>query len=314
MKTLYSLHFQRNQTKKQILNIDDLPDWCSHPLKYSKENVLYSNDEFDILQQYLNFKPFFIDVVEINSYKNLKCQFRIHGRQAFMFFMLDGNLKFVDVADRLIAHTLEKCFLMSYYDEGIYNMEVSNGKTLALIITIDPEWLKKVTAEYNHIYRFMAEFDDKSIPYLAMYQGKIEKNVRRWLHKVYHGQLQDVGLFDALLRENMTHLLKHYNNLLEGFWLAFDIRRYILDNVTDENLGIDMLCEYFKLSKRALSYMFKQAFTVSIVTYINNRRQEFAENLMREQGLTVSQVYMLVGYKDEGTFRYHYNRYRNKST
>lgn len=310
MKTPYTLRFQDYNVKAQVLNQAQVLKWCSRPLLYSEKNILYSTPEFSILRQYCNYKPFFIDVIEINSEKDFECQFEIHGKQVFMFFMLHGDLNFHDVTNHLIAHTPEESFLMAYYDTGMYNVKITKGKKLALAITIGPEWLEKVSSEYEHIYRFVTEFKKRTTPYLALYRGEMEKNVRRWIHKVYYCQKTDIGLLDALIRENMTLVLKKYNKLLNDFWLAFDVRAFIIEHLTDEDLSMDMLSDYFKISKRVLSYVFKKIFNENIPTYINGRRMDLAEKLMPEDNLTISQVYMLVGYKDEGTFRYHYNRCR----
>lgn len=309
----YTFHFKDPRLKKQILTTDQLPQWCSRPLLYSEENVLYSTPEFGVLRQYFNYKPFFIEVIEVNSETDFECHFEIHGKQVFMFFMLSGDMSFHDITDRLITHTPEESFLMSYYDTGMYNVKINKGKKLSLVITMDPEWLEKVSSDYKYIYRFVTEFKKTTTPYLALYRGEMEKNVRRWIHKVYYCQKTDIGLLDALLRENMTLVLKKYNKLLNDFWLVFDVRAFIIEHLTDENLGMDMLCNHFKVSKRVLAYTFKKIFNENIPTYINDRRMELAEKLMPEDSLTIAQVYMLVGYKDEGTFRYHYNRCRKMS-
>lgn len=108
----------------------------------------------------------------------------------------------------------------------------------------------------------------------------------------------------------MSMMLKHYDKLLDNFWIAFDIRDYILENLTDEELGIEMLCRKFNLSKRVLRYQFSHNFGENILTFINNKRMILADGLMRNDNLTITDVYMRVGYKDESTFRYHFNRYK----
>ncbi len=231
-------------------------------------------------------------------------------KQVFLFFMLNGDIEFYGHPNQLIAKTLENNFLMSFYDVGKYTAAVGKGKQIALVVTIDPEWLEKVGAEYRNILRILTEYRKAIRPYQAMYQGKIDRNIHRWLRKVYTSQKQDIGIFDGFLRMHMSMMLKHYDKLLDNFWIAFDIRDYILENLTDEELGIEILCRKFNLSKRVLRYQFSHNFGENILTFINNKRMILADGLMRNDNLTITDVYMRVGYKDESTFRYHFNRYK----
>ncbi|RRJ92741.1 AraC family transcriptional regulator [Paenimyroides tangerinum] len=310
MKTPYTLRFRENYIKEEILTADHLPEQCRFPLEFTQKNIFYQNKPSSILRQLFNYRPFFIDLVEVNSDDPFEFMFKIHGKQVFLFFMLVGDMEFYDSSHRLIAHTLENNFLMSFYDSGLYNVRVDKGKHIALVITIHPDWLEKVSTEYKNIYRILEEFNKDTNPYQAMYQGKIDRNLHKWLRKVYSSQKQDIGVFDGFLRMHMALMLKHYDRLLDSHWLAFDIREFILENLTDENLGIEMLCDNFGLTKRALRYQFMQTFGENILTYCKNRRMELADQLIRANNLTISEVYMRIGYKDESTFRYHFNRYK----
>lgn len=310
MKTPYTLRFREEYIKKELLAAELLSEWCRFPLEFSQKNMFYRSRQSKILRQLFNYSPFFIDLVEVNSDKPFEFMFKVHGKQVFLFFMLMGNMEFYDNSNRLIAHTLENNFLMSFYDSGLYNVKVGSGTHIALVITIHPEWLEKVSLEYRNIYRILEEFNKGTNPYQAMYQGKIDRNLHRWLGKVYNSQKQDIAVFDGFLRMYMALMLKHYDKLLDNHWLAFDIREFIHENLTDENLGIDILCEHFNLTKRALRYQFMQTFGENILTYCKNKRMELADRLIRANNLTIAEVYMRVGYKEESTFRYHFNRYK----
>ncbi len=310
MKIPYTLRFSGEQHKEKTVASGNLPEWCSFPLEFTQRNILYQSGNFGILRQLFNYKPFFIDLVEVNSENPLDFMFEIQNKQVFLFFMLVGDMEFYDSSDRVIARTLENSFLMSYYGSGLYHVKVDKGTHIALVITLDPEWLEKVSLEYKNIFRILTEFNKGTNAYQAMYQGKIDRNLHRWLRKVYGSQKQDIGIFDGFLRMNMTLMLKHYDKLLDNHWLAFDIRDFILENLTDDNLGIEMLCKHFSLTKRALRYQFMQTFGENILNFIKNKRMELAGKLIRTNGLTVAEVYMQVGYKDESTFRYHFNRYK----
>lgn len=310
MKTPYTLRFREKYIKKELLAVELLSEWCRFPLEFSQKNIFYHYKQSNILRQLFSYRPFFIDLVEVNSDKPFEFMFQVQNKQVFLFFMLMGNMEFYDNSNRLIAHTLENNFLMSFYDSGLYNVKVDKGTHIALVITIHPEWLEKVGVEYRNIYRILEEFNKCTNPYQAMYQGKIDRNLHRWLRKVYDSQKQDIAVFDGFLRMHMALMLKHYDKLLDSHWLAFDIREFIHEYLTDENLGIDMLCEHFNLTKRALRYQFMQTFGENILTYCKNKRMELADQLIRANNLTIAEVYMRVGYKEESTFRYHFNRYK----
>lgn len=75
-------------------------------------------------------------------------------------------------------------------------------------------------------------------------------------------------------------------------------------------MGLEMLCNHFNLSKRVIRYQFNKIFGENITTFLNNKRMILAKKLMQEDCLMATDVYVLVGYKDESTFRYHFNRFR----
>lgn len=310
MRTPYTLHFKEQLIIELTPENDNLPGWSQYPLIFTQQNRLYEADYFKVLLQTFNHRPFYIEIVEVFADKPFDFQFEIKEKQVFLFFMLNGDIEFYGHPNQLIAKTLENNFLMSFYDVGKYTAAVGKGKQIALVVTIDPEWLEKVGAEYRNILRILTEYRKAIRPYQAMYQGKIDRNIHRWLRKVYSSQKQDIGIFDGFLRMHMSMMLKHYDKLLDNFWIAFDIRDYILENLTDEELGIEMLCRKFNLSKRVLRYQFSHNFGENILTFINNKRMILADGLMRNDNLTITDVYMRVGYKDESTFRYHFNRYK----
>lgn len=311
MEIPYTLCFTGRAVKKKTLQTETLPEWCNYPLDFAQKSIFYQSNSFGILQQRFNHKPFFIDLVEVNAEKPLDFLFEIKGKQLFMFFMLVGDMSFYDSSDNMIARTFENNFLMSYYGSGLYQVKVDTGVHIALVITIHPEWLEKVSLDYQNIRRILDEFNRGERLYQTMCQGKIDRKLHRWLRKFYNSQKNDIGVFDGFLRMNMALILKHYNELLDNHWQAFDIRKFILDNLTDSNLGLEMISEQFGLSKRALRYKFTQSFDENIQTFINDRRMQLAKKLIHEKKLTTAQVYMLVGYKDESTFRYHFNRYKS---
>ena len=310
MKIPYTLHFYVSQVIKQNITIDKLPKSCNYSLKFAQKNNLYKSSNFLLVQQIFNYKPFYIDLVEIDSDKSLDYGFEIREKQLFMFFMLEGRMDFYDKNNIHIVKTVENNFLMSYFDSGKYSVKVKSGKQIALVIALDPEWLEKISFDYKNLRRILCEFNNPKNFYQVMYQGKMEKNIHRWLRNVYNSQKQDIGIFDGFLRTHMALMLKHYNNLLDNYWLAVDIRNYLLTYLTDENLCLTMVCAHFNLSQRVLNYHFGQVFGKSINSYINFERTKMALIIMEKEDSTISQIYSKVGYRDESSLRYHYNRFK----
>lgn len=311
MTTPYTLHFNVSDIKETTLDTKSLSKWSNYPLYFSQSNHFYYTKNFEILRQIFNYKPFFVDLVEIHTEKPLDFMFEIHNKQLFMFFMLKGQMNFYDNSHRMIVQPLENNFLMSYYNSNFYHVEVNKGSHIALVITIHPEWLEKVSLEYKNIYRILTEFNQGSNPYQALYQGKIDRNIHRNLRKVYSSPKQDFCIFDGVLRMNMATMLKHYDKLLDNYWLAIDIRNFIIKHLTDENLGLDMLCDCLRLSKRVLRYQFNHTFGQNIITYVHEKRIELAKEIMQNKQYNITDIYFKVGYKDESTFRYHYNRFNS---
>lgn len=188
MRTPYTLHFKEQLVIELTPENHDLPGWCQYPLIFTQQNRLYETDYFKVLLQTFNHRPFYIEIVEVFADKPFDFQFEIKEKQVFLFFMLNGDIEFYGHPNQLIAKTLENNFLMSFYDVGKYTAAVGKGKQIALVVTIDPEWLEKVGAEYRNILRILTEYRKAIRPYQAMYQGKIDRNIHRWLRKVYSSQ------------------------------------------------------------------------------------------------------------------------------
>ena len=94
--------------------------------------------------------------------------------------------------------------------------------------------------------------------------------------------------------------------------LAFSIDLYIKENLKDE-LSVAELCRQFNIGRSTLYEISKNNFGCSINEYIQNYRNEYAKELLRNKDVTISQVADAVGIKDVNYFIRFFKK-RNRCT
>jgi len=83
--------------------------------------------------------------------------------------------------------------------------------------------------------------------------------------------------------------------------LFFNVCNYINDHCT-ENIKMDDIADIAGFSKYHFARLFKEVMNVSCYEYLINRRIMFAENLLIEPDLTITQVAMKSGFSSLATF------------
>lgn len=85
----------------------------------------------------------------------------------------------------------------------------------------------------------------------------------------------------------------------EGIAVSIDL--YIKEHIK-ETLSIPELCRQFNISRSTLYEIFIKNFGCSVSTHVQNYRNEYAKKLLRESGLSVSEIAEAVGIKDTNYF------------
>ena len=313
MKKAYNLLFEREiKSFKNVLN--QLPTWCRYPLSAAKEATLYELTYVKILTQQLNLKPFLIDLVEQKTSAPFILNFEVLENQVFFYFMLKGEITFTNQNGDYISKIKANNFYISHSKPGLFNANVEKGEHIALIVAIDTEWIYNVTTEFEVLKKFVDDFLNLSQNYHVMPYCRMDKQVHQWLKEIYTFTNTNKGALDGLLRLYMSLVLEYYNKMLKGReeMLVYRLKRYLDDHYHDHELDYLKLAKIFYTTERTLRNQFKAEFHITIHNYYTNLRLEKARYMITDLGMQIKDVYMEVGYKDESSFRYAYNKFINK--
>lgn len=308
MKIPYTLNFGDKSISRPI-QAQSLPEWCRYPLSFAKERLHFQIPQLEIVSQRLNNTPFFVDLVEINVKQAAYIPFDIYDRQLFLYFMLKGNLLYTTEEYRPIIRTQANTFLMSYNDTGRYFAHAKEGKHIALVVNIIPKWIESMYHDYQNLQQILHRFKHDDRSYDTMYQCRMDRHVHRWLYKISSYSWENIGALDGNLRKYISYLLEHYDGVLETENdLAYKIKEYIQEHYCDVEINVKFLAERFFATERTLLNIFKRQYHMSVQEFITELRITCALQMM-EQGLEIKEVYMVVGYLDERTFRSALERY-----
>lgn len=313
MKKAYNLLFEREiKSLKNVLN--QLPAWCKYPLLAAREATLYEFTYATILSQQLNLKPFLIDLVEQKASASFTLNFEVLESQVFFYFMLEGEIAFTDRNDSFISKIKANNFYISYSRPGIFKSSVEKGDHIALIVSIDTEWIYNISSEFELLKKFVDDFINLSQNYAVMPLCRMDKQVHQWLREIYTFTRTNKGALDGLLRLYISLALEYYNKTLkerEGM-LAYRLKKYLDQHYCDIDLDYIKLTKIFYATERTLRNQFKAEFHITIHHYYTTLRLEKAKHMIANLGMQIKHVYMDVGYNDESSFRYAYNKFINK--
>ncbi len=91
-----------------------------------------------------------------------------------------------------------------------------------------------------------------------------------------------------------------------------EIYNYVTENYK-EKITLGELCFLFNTNKSKLCYMFKSAYGVTLVKYINTLKIKEAKRLMREGNVNLTQISEIVGFSSIHYFSRVFKQYENIS-
>ncbi|GGE19180.1 MULTISPECIES: helix-turn-helix domain-containing protein [Sphingobacterium] len=312
MKIPYTL-YSKNEHVKSKNEPHNLSEPSRYVLTFAQKTHHFQIPEMDLFSQQLNYKPFFVDLVEINVKEPTHIPFDIHDRQLFMFFMLKGSLLYTTSSKIPIIKIQANTFLMSYYDEGSYLAYAERGQHIALVLSIHPDWIESIDQEYYNVQQILQRFLDGKKSYETMGQCRMDRKIHRWLYKIYSYSQNNKGALDGNLRKYVSLLLEYYDSLLEDQDkdAAYRIKGFIEEHYCDVSLNVRQLAAHFFVTERTLLNIFKRTYHVSVQQFIADLRIGHAL-LLLDQGIGIKDMYMEVGYADERSFRSALERYQKR--
>lgn len=92
------------------------------------------------------------------------------------------------------------------------------------------------------------------------------------------------------------HLIELNKNMLPA-----KIENYIIENIASE-LTVEKICKLFYISKETLYSVFRDEFNDTVKNFINNKRLQLAETLLKDTETSVSSIAEKIGFPDYNYF------------
>lgn len=120
--------------------------------------------------------------------------------------------------------------------------------------------------------------------------------------------------FDRLLEENYRNKISEGNQIInnsdelkeilkgEEHVLINDIKTYIDENTTNEELGLSFIADRFYVNRSYLSRIFKEKFGETFTDYLNNRRITLALTLLQSTNFKAYEIADKVGFSNADYF------------
>lgn len=289
-----------------------LPASCLYPFAKAQQSLYTIFDSASLLSQRLNFRPFYVELVEVSNRLPFRMTYQITEKQHFLFFMLHGSIDFTDTEGLFISHAKERNYALTYNDTGLYRVKMSPGRHVALCISILPEWLSFVSKDLPVLKKYLLALNTATDPYAMLPYCRMDLHVLGWLKNIYAEISNGAGSMDGILRLYISRTLERYNVLAQQQLNStpYQVKDYLDIHFYDAELNSQRIADYFDSTERTLRNHFKAAFNITIRDYYTSCRLRRALVLMKTQHLPVSDVYYQVGYNDESTFRYEMKKYK----
>ena len=85
--------------------------------------------------------------------------------------------------------------------------------------------------------------------------------------------------------------------------LITNIEQYIIENYADSELSLKKISDVFEISESYFSSLFKSETKQNFSEYLENIRMGHAMALLKNANISISNIYVMVGYNNPNSFR-----------
>lgn len=236
-----------------------------------------------------------------------------------------------------IASNDESGTIYRYSDEAYDSSDNSSSNEFSVMET--------------HLYNAIKAKDfDKAIEYISQFNklfGDLQKSNNTQIYllrlsstlasslsavvddKTFNSVLNDIVIKETLIipYEYLDKIKKLLSNIKSDYFanttaeqqahseneLSEKVNKYILANISRNDLSIPMICEYMNISSRTLSEDYKAQTGTTMSKYIQTSRVELAKKLLLETDLSINEITEQVGYDYALSFTRLFKKYEQVS-
>ncbi|WP_118195902.1 AraC family transcriptional regulator [Albibacterium indicum] len=295
---------------------DNSPPWSGYPMKTAQSSSLYKFDNTEMLRQKLYMDRFHIELFELQTKKAFEFRYRTTRNRLFLFFMLDGEIRFFTNRSESVTKVKKDNFYLAYNQPATYGVRFpKKGTTAVLVISINLEWAQAAIQSHPNLRRVFQDFRPSGKHLNIMPHCRMETRVKVWLRYLQDAANTNMKALKSILEGHISLALTYYEEFLSTHNKRdiYRLKEYLDLNYHDPELSVEKLTTLFPFTERSLYNAFIHQFQTTAVGYYTRLRMEKARQLIEEAGLPQSEVWQLVGYNDQGTFRQAYRNFKKRN-
>lgn len=161
----------------------------------------------------------------------------------------------------------------------------------------------------NQLYKDFFNNNTKDINFTSFILDNIKREIIELEHDCGIGLNYDVVLVPETIIDRLLLICKHISSNAESRKISIlEIQKYINSHIS-ETMSLQDISKRYYVSKEHLSRLFKKETGVSVQKYINDKKIEYAKNLLRNHStIAMSTVSVLCGFMD---MHYFYRVFKN---
>ncbi|MBB1643201.1 hypothetical protein A9970_04435 [Sphingobacterium sp. UME9] len=309
MISQYQLLFQEAPITEDITG--QLPEDILYPLNSAQRVIQYTFKNARLIGQQLGFEDlFFIENFQLDSDLPFTIKYELFAQRIFLTFAMHNDIMFSGSEGKM-ATKKDLSFHFAMEKDGIYEVECVAGTTVLVVISFVPEWLLKVTKDFGKLNQLIQQLLDSDLPYDVLPAGSIDAHIFDFLLKVREFDFNSIFARESFFS---TYLIMgfgyHEQQLINsGNIKIYEFKKYIDDNYADPDLSLRQIIAGINLPEHTIRRKFKKSYHVTPYSYCQWVRMVHAKDLIQQKLLPIKEVWQMVGFKDESTFRKAYRKF-----
>lgn len=168
--------------------------------------------------------------------------------------------------------------------------------------------LVSIVVETNYLNKIKKElgYEDKEFYHKFLIPSNLYNNI--WKFKI----TEDESIIDDIVKLLIIEGMKEDNNVSSHEALYFmnvrESMKYLLKNYTDPDLTIEKLAEQSNYSYTYFTKVFKKFMNDTPINHLNKLRLSRAKELMRDESLSLEEIALMSGYKNNSSFTESFKR------
>jgi len=260
--------------------------------EYKKENLIKKGNKIGIFKNDKNVSVMehthdYLEIVYVFSGES------IHKIDGAKYFLNKGDVIFINYGS---MHSISAVKNFSYYNisfspDILENKFLSKENALSMLLLSS---FNTICSESKGAKISFAKNERREIEFILESMIKEENFNARFSGRILENYLDII--FSKILQktENISKIVSGDN--------VWEQLKEFIDNNSSEKITLTDLAKQNFYNPSYFSRVFKQKFGISLTEYINQKRFENAEKLLRETTLSVDKIMEKVGFLDKNAF------------